>query len=496
MGVFVASILDHGKPERRPWCATEGCIYHAYRLADAMDPAADPCEDFYAYTCGHWEGFEEGAANQAEDAAMALSADILESLGRPLPSNRLVGTLVRMCVENKAGPPGSAKGFIDFARALGLPVDKSDAFRGNPVAQLVTLSTRWNVDLLLSLQVVTGKHRTASPFLLLTSPKKQRLREVHEAAGRYAERHLRGHLDAFVDYSPQRLRAVQNDLLEAASFEFEKQETLHLADIAMRNFSAREWLSLLNDIYNPEFVFGEDSIIVLENGGVLSRLDAVLKKYTRKEVVATVCWMFVHDYLWLLTDLDVGGVRDTGRSSSAGENDTSLLLRHRPAECLQYVDTFLGIISGANYVQDAFSPALVRLLEKSGVAFVTDQYRVPVWQAKSRAEYYQKANCKMADKDAAGHAAIFPALPALVISYAVATHQRDFYRVVRGTGLNATSGPQLFFLSYCYAMCSANGSRASSQCNLPLRHFSHFARAFRCLPGSAMTTEGCTFFSA
>lgn len=55
MGVFVASVLDHGKPERRPWCATEGCIYHAYRLADAMDPAADPCEDFYAYTCGHWE---------------------------------------------------------------------------------------------------------------------------------------------------------------------------------------------------------------------------------------------------------------------------------------------------------------------------------------------------------------------------------------------------------------------------------------------------------
>lgn len=35
-------------------CETEECIRSAANLKLSMDPTADPCDDFYQYTCGRW----------------------------------------------------------------------------------------------------------------------------------------------------------------------------------------------------------------------------------------------------------------------------------------------------------------------------------------------------------------------------------------------------------------------------------------------------------
>lgn len=36
-------------------CTTPGCVVLAADVLRAMDPSADPCEDFHAYACGRWE---------------------------------------------------------------------------------------------------------------------------------------------------------------------------------------------------------------------------------------------------------------------------------------------------------------------------------------------------------------------------------------------------------------------------------------------------------
>ena len=35
-------------------CLTEACVTVASSILSAMDHTADPCEDFYQYTCGGW----------------------------------------------------------------------------------------------------------------------------------------------------------------------------------------------------------------------------------------------------------------------------------------------------------------------------------------------------------------------------------------------------------------------------------------------------------
>jgi predicted metalloendopeptidase len=44
-------LIDVLVPEK---CESAGCLKAASSLLGAMDPTADPCEDFHQYACGGW----------------------------------------------------------------------------------------------------------------------------------------------------------------------------------------------------------------------------------------------------------------------------------------------------------------------------------------------------------------------------------------------------------------------------------------------------------
>ncbi|KAL1413940.1 hypothetical protein MTO96_007878 [Rhipicephalus appendiculatus] len=120
-----------------------------------------------------------------------------------------------------------------------------------------------------------------------------------------------------------------------------------------------------------------------------------------------------------------------------------------------------------------------------------------------QAEYDNRAECKIGTyKD--NHSVLhelhaFPALVALEIAFAAyklaaneaPSRERDF----RLPYLEPYTGDQIFFITYCHALCGSSSGR--ERCNAPLRHFQPFLSAFTCPLGSPMSvSEKCGFFDA
>ena len=52
--IKLKSKCRRAEKSKSPICMTSGCVDAAYFIQNAIDPKANPCEDFFQYTCGRW----------------------------------------------------------------------------------------------------------------------------------------------------------------------------------------------------------------------------------------------------------------------------------------------------------------------------------------------------------------------------------------------------------------------------------------------------------
>uniref|UniRef100_A0A8B9BAV9 endothelin-converting enzyme 1 n=1 Tax=Anser brachyrhynchus TaxID=132585 RepID=A0A8B9BAV9_9AVES len=50
----VALAVQYSRDPSRSTCLTDACVRVASKILEALDPATDPCQDFYQYSCGGW----------------------------------------------------------------------------------------------------------------------------------------------------------------------------------------------------------------------------------------------------------------------------------------------------------------------------------------------------------------------------------------------------------------------------------------------------------
>ncbi|XP_064461788.1 endothelin-converting enzyme 1-like isoform X2 [Ornithodoros turicata] len=143
-----------------------------------------------------------------------------------------------------------------------------------------------------------------------------------------------------------------------------------------------------------------------------------------------------------------------------------------------------------------YASKIIGALDRQGVNF-TDRGEARMWWSNETYDVYSsKVDCIMNDKRNLFN--VFPLLPALEISYRA-------YRDVKGRHgtqpdlrlmtLSQYSEEQMFFMSYCYTLCSKNRSE-SHDCNYPLMNSNAFVQAFRCPRSSPMSPpRKCHFFS-
>ncbi|KAH6941391.1 hypothetical protein HPB50_017892 [Hyalomma asiaticum] len=125
------------------------------------------------------------------------------------------------------------------------------------------------------------------------------------------------------------------------------------------------------------------------------------------------------------------------------------------------------------------------------------------WGNQHSSEYNGRASCHLGQGTPATMS-VFPTIPAIEVAFSAYKRELFKLQVLAGTltdlripGLESYSSDMVFFMSYCYALCSKRGDkRAVHECNVPLRHSYEFATAFQCAPRSPMNAEEkCTFFS-
>ncbi|XP_077524845.1 endothelin-converting enzyme-like 1 [Amblyomma americanum] len=118
------------------------------------------------------------------------------------------------------------------------------------------------------------------------------------------------------------------------------------------------------------------------------------------------------------------------------------------------------------------------------------------WTLDKTESMYMKAPC--VDVSFSG---FYPNLPSLELAH------KAYLDALRRTGkseddklasLDEFSAEQVFFLSFCQPMCRISDNlKTSAECNVAVRNFKPFAKAFRCKRGSNMNPDQkCAFFTS
>ncbi|KAH9381186.1 hypothetical protein HPB48_003163 [Haemaphysalis longicornis] len=123
------------------------------------------------------------------------------------------------------------------------------------------------------------------------------------------------------------------------------------------------------------------------------------------------------------------------------------------------------------------------------------------WWGKS-ADYASKVKCDVrstSDSPTRRPVRLFPGVPGVEAAFAgyKVSVSSDFRELddFRVRHLEQFKDDQIFFLAYCYALCSKQPRTTGEQCNVPLKNFRMFAAAFKCPQGSAMNPPNkCSFF--
>ncbi|KAH7941519.1 hypothetical protein HPB49_014609 [Dermacentor silvarum] len=134
---------------------------------------------------------------------------------------------------------------------------------------------------------------------------------------------------------------------------------------------------------------------------------------------------------------------------------------------------------------------------------VDDEGQRGIWLGPNAAAVHaEKVSCNVRASSYGGEwrpLRLFPVVAGLEIAYQsyMAAVEAD-YRALedfRVHHLEAFTDDQVFFLTYCYALCSKRPQTMGDECNVPLKNSKRFAAAFSCPENSRMNPRvKCTFF--
>ncbi|KAH7947955.1 hypothetical protein HPB52_017211 [Rhipicephalus sanguineus] len=402
-------------------CTSEGCLHHAQMLLAALNMSVDPCDDFHAFVCGSWERrLTEGPANAApvytdrlmvafaERAIAELQSDLLKIAGSPSEDANATTYLASQFFRSCTRPDGSGAAssatsttskmklqrFRELRTRMRLPWPESMPYATTePLDIMLDLAINWNENFLFDAQLVNVSGR---PVTLFLSHGKPLTSWVHyEEPDNYE-----GHVQEYVEYMglsqaaggdkahPLLLRNLTRDMLSVKrqAAKGEPNQTwfrLDLFDNPTPWVGAGLWLGLLNKHFSPDMSWSSDHWVVVEDYGLVEGVQRLLTKYSKREFLIGLSWLFVQTHLWVVLDLP------KLRFRSAARDDVTFFSTLKKYSCLEYVQSRFGSLLPFGETMDALpssSPLIFESLVSSAASLVE---RLP-WIGNARHAALQK----------------------------------------------------------------------------------------------------------
>ncbi|KAI6063070.1 Endothelin-converting enzyme 2 isoform X2 [Aix galericulata] len=170
----VALAVQYSRDPSRSTCLTDACVRVASKILEALDPATDPCQDFYQYSCGGWirrnplpTGRSKWSTfNSIWDQNQAIMKHLLEnaSFNSSSEAERKTQRYYLSCLKEQRIEELGAQPLVELIDKLG------DGWMPPPWGLLCGQIGGWNVSgswnqsgFMEVLKVVSGTYR-ATPF--------------------------------------------------------------------------------------------------------------------------------------------------------------------------------------------------------------------------------------------------------------------------------------------------------------------------------------------
>ncbi|EEC01221.1 hypothetical protein IscW_ISCW000558 [Ixodes scapularis] len=344
-----------GYRRKTEYCETEDCRIHAAILKRAMDPAVNPCDNFYKFVCGSWKGSQSiVTTSSADDVTLRVYASVIQTLLREDTQPNVPKKLFRTCNTPTSSNRKDVESFKEIKKDIGILWPEKRQTFVHPLDLLLKLSIRWNFNLLLNVRVIPASRRRNRTLLfsegIIAASFQEPLVNTMSitAFQRYVEEHYKI-LGASPDTNLRELMAAERVILAAAlHIRQGVPEQLAVPLQSMQNFTPtvepEQWLQLLNNYSEPEPPFTLEQIVIVEDARLLRKIGELLKNHPAEQLVIGIAWIFIQSYLWAVS---------SSPTIRFGKADT--INRYKPVLCLEYMNAALGLLGATEYLQSKFS---------------------------------------------------------------------------------------------------------------------------------------------
>ncbi|CAN8018728.1 unnamed protein product, partial [Ixodes persulcatus] len=372
--VIIGALRGHRR--RTEYCETEDCRTHAIILKKAMDPAVNPCDNFYKFVCGSWNGTKAiVTTSTADDVTLTVYESVIQTLLREDPQPNVPKKLFRTCNTPTSSDRKDVASFKEIKEDIGILWPEKRQTFVHPLDLLLKLSIRWNFNFLLNVRVIPASRRRNRTLLfsegtIAASFQKPLVNTFSiKAFQGYVQEHYRI-LGASPDTNLQDLMAAERVILAAALHVRQGvPEQLAVPLQSMQNFTPtvepEQWLQFLNNYSEPDPPFTLEQIVILEDARLLRKIGELLKNHPAEQLVIGIAWIFIQSYLWAVSS-----------SPTIRFGKADAVNRYKPIVCLEYMNAALGLLGATDYLQAKFS--------RTAQLFVHDMVRNLTKSAKSK----------------------------------------------------------------------------------------------------------------